>query len=129
MGFININKYTTTTRQNPRLRGSKTSSPQARSLLFCSCLITSPGASHLAIRGSTTWAELQKGKEGANTEHRTHVAPTQILSESEWDLLPSRFTPTWNFFWCEGAYSKHKTSTVRSEERRVGKECRSRLSP
>src|SRR4029434_5314758 len=30
-------------------------------------------------------------------------------SESEWDLLPSRFTPTWIFFWCEGAYSKHKT--------------------
>src|SRR4029434_5274446 len=47
-------------------------------------------------------------------------------SESELDLLPSRFTPTWNFFWCEGAYSKHKNiQTQRSEERRVGKECRS----
>ena len=30
-------------------------------------------------------------------------------SESESYLLPSRFTPTWNLFWCIGAYSEHKT--------------------
>ena len=39
--------------------------------------------------------------------HKTEVTP-KSESESESDLLPSRFTPTWNFFWCEGAYSKHK---------------------
>ena len=37
------------------------------------------------------------------------MSVSESESESEWDLLPSRFTPTWNFFWCEGAYSKHKT--------------------
>ena len=38
----------------------------------------------------------------------THTYTSESESESEWDLLPSRFTPTWNFFWCIGAYSKHK---------------------
>src|SRR4029434_5432290 len=40
--------------------------------------------------------------------HPSVFSESESESESEWDLLPSRFTPTWNFFWCEGAYSKHK---------------------
>ena len=40
--------------------------------------------------------------------HCTYMLPESEDSESELDLLSSRFTPTWNVFWCIGAYSKHK---------------------
>ena len=39
--------------------------------VFICCLITWPGASHLAIMGDTTWAELQKREEKWQTEHKT----------------------------------------------------------
>jgi len=48
-------------------------------------------------------------------------------SESEFYLLPSRFSPTWNLFWCIGAYSEHKTykhkntiSTTKNTKSRAG---------
>ena len=42
----------------------------------------------------------------SHTHTHLHV---ESESESELYLLPSRFTPTWNLFWCIGAYSEHKT--------------------
>ena len=62
-------------------------------------------------------------------------AATMGLSRDEWDLINQRLGRTPNR--CElgifsAMWSKHcsyKSSKKRSEERRVGKECRSRWSP
>ena len=41
----------------------------------------------------------------------------------------SRNAGTWSFLICKGSLSEKSESLARSEERRVGKECRSRWSP
>src|SRR4029434_5100861 len=68
-------------------------------------LLFGSGAGRNVTIGMVEYGDMEGGVLASESESE---------SESEWDLLASRFTPTWMFFWCEGAYSKHKTKKHRN---------------
>ena len=51
------------------------------------------------------------------------------LSFEEWAAVPLVFLTAWNMLKTRGELKTGQTVLIRSEERRVGKECRSRWSP